>query len=531
MEQKITTPFQQLWLSKLMGYDFEIQYKQGKENHAADALSRVSGSQLLQMTLSQSDHDLYDKLQLLWQSDPHLRKVIAELESDRSSHPQYSFDNKELRRKGKLVVGNSTEVKLVILKWLHDSAVGGHSGRDATLHRVKALFYWPKMTVEVQRYIRNCSVCQKSKYDLAAQPGLLQPLPIPNGVWESVSMDFIEGLPPSSSKHCILVVVDRLSKNAHFLSLSHPYTAADVAQLYLDNIFKLHGMPQNIVSDRDPTFLSDVWKEMFRVHGVDLRFSTAYHPQTDGQTEATNKTLETYLRCMTSDAPHTWAKWLPLAEWWYNTTYRSATGTTPYEVIFGQPPPLHLPYLPGESSSVAVDRSLQKREEMVSVLKFHLSRAQNRMKQSADSHRSAREFKVGDFVYLKLQPYRQHSLKNRRIPHKLSPRFYGPFKIDDRVGNVAYKLDLPPAAAIHNVFHVSQLKLCPNPSSTPTSLPQYLFDAGNDKEPEAVLEKKMIKRQNKAVTKILVQWKGESPEKATWEFYQDFINKYPDFNL
>ncbi|CAM8891409.1 unnamed protein product [Rhodiola kirilowii] len=275
-------------------------------------------------------------------------------------------------------------------------------------------------------------------------------------------MDFIEGLPPSLNKHCILVVIDRLSKNVHFLALSHPYTTIDVAQVYMDNIFKLHGMPQSIISDRDPIFLSQVWKE---------------------------------------------SKWLPLAEWWYNTTFHIAIRSTPYEIVYGQPPPIHLPYLPGESSCVIVDRSLQKREEIISMLKFHLLRAQNRMKQYADSHRSAREFKVGDYVYLKLQLYRQHSLKTR-VPHKLSSRFYGPFHIVDRIGPVAYKLELPPKAAIHDVFHVSQLKLCTTPPTKPPELPQYLLDLRKTKEPKAILDRKIVKRCNAAATKILVKWKG-----------------------
>lgn len=212
----------------------------------------------------------FDSLKLLWQTDPHLSKLIMELKTNKLSHPQYTYANDELRRKGKLVVGNNVEIKTHIFKWLHDSAVGGHSGRDATLHRIKSLFFWPKMSLEVQNYVRNCSVCQKNKYENVAKPGLLHPLPVPQGVWESISMDFIEGLPPSSGKHCILVVIDKLSKNAHFIALSHPYTAIEVAQAYLDNIFKLQGLPKDIVSDRDPTFLSEVWKELFRVHGVDL---------------------------------------------------------------------------------------------------------------------------------------------------------------------------------------------------------------------------------------------------------------------
>lgn len=452
------------------------------------------------------------------------------MQANKASHPSFTFVNGELRRKGKLVVGNNEETKLHILKWLHDSAIGGHSGRDATLQRIKSLFYWPRMNVEVQAYVRNFAVCQKNKNDLAAKPGLLQPLPVPNGVWESIGMDFIEGLPPSGGKHCILVVVDRLSKNAHFISLSHPYTAIDVAQAYLDNIFKLHGLPKDIVSDRDPTFLRKVRRKLFRVQGVDLKRSTAYHPQTDGQTEATNKTLETYLRCMTAEAPQSWSKWLTLAEWWYNTTYHSAIKCTPFEVIYGQSPPTHLPYLPGESSSAVVDRNMQKREGIINMLKFHLLRAQNRMKQSADSSRSHRELKVGDHVSLKLQPYRQNTMKNRNIPHKLSPRFYGPFHVLEKVGPVAYKLVLPAEAAIHDIFHVSQLKLCPNPPTATPMLPQYCQDLGNSKEPDCILEKKMVKHRNAAVTKVLVQWKGYTPEQATWEFYQDFIAQHPQFD-
>jgi hypothetical protein len=218
-------------------------------------------------------------------------------------------------------------------------------------------------------------------------------------------MDFIEGLPNSSGKQVILVVVDRLSKYAHFISLAHPYTAEDVVRIFMDNIFKLHGMPDTITSDRDPIFVSRFWSEFFKLQGVALNKSTAYHPQSDGQTEVVNKCLETYLRCMCSSQPTSWSQWLSLAEWWYNTNYHTAIRTTPYEVVYGQPPPVHLPYLPGESTSITVNRSLAAREDTIKLLKFHLLRAQNRMKQQADKHRSDRSFKIGDHVYTKLHPY------------------------------------------------------------------------------------------------------------------------------
>lgn len=224
--------------------------------------------------------------------------------------------------------------------------------------------------------MKQCQVCQASKYDTAAHPGLLQPLPIPEAVWMDISMDFIIGLPKSASMDVIFVVVDRLSKYSYFIPLSHPFTTIQVAQTYLDNVFKLHGWPRSIVSDRDAIFFSQFWKGLFTLHGTEFLLSSAYHPETDGQIEVVNRCLETYLRFMCSDKLKEWQAWLPLAKWWYNTHFHSSTRLTPYEVVYGQPPSLHLPYLPGESQVDAIDRSLQKREMMVDFLKFRLLRAQ-----------------------------------------------------------------------------------------------------------------------------------------------------------
>lgn len=181
--------------------------------------------------------------------------------------------------------------------------------------------------------MRNCVTCQDSKHDTSAYPGLLQPLPIPEEGWVDVSMDFISGLPKSRGKDVIFVVVDMLSKYSHFMALSHPYTAIQVAQCYLDNVFKHHGWPRSIVSDRDSVFLSNFWQGLFSLQGTDFLLSSAYHPQTDGQIEVVNRCLEAYLRCMTGEHPSSWHMWLPLAEWWYNTQFHTAIQLTPYEVV------------------------------------------------------------------------------------------------------------------------------------------------------------------------------------------------------
>lgn len=171
------------------------------------------------------------------------------------------------------------------------------------------------MRKEVRRWVRECQVCQKCKTENVASPGLLQPLSVPEKVWQDISMDFIEGLPKSQGRDMIMVVVDRLSKYGYFIALSHLFTALTVAQLFMENVYKLHGMPSTIVSDRDKVFTSHFWKELFKLQGTKLNLTTAYHPQSDGQTEVLNKCLGIYLRCMCSEIPREWRQWLHLAEW------------------------------------------------------------------------------------------------------------------------------------------------------------------------------------------------------------------------
>lgn len=187
-----------------------------------------------------------------------------------------------------------------------------------------------------------------------ASPGLLQPFSVPKSIFSDIIMDFIEGLPNSNGKSTIVVVVDRLSKYAHFLLLPHPFTTAMVAHHFLDHVYKLHGLLETIVSDKDPIFISKFWQEMFKLQGVELRHSSSYHPQIKDD-KMKNGYLETYLRRMTGNLPRSWSKWISLAKFWYNTTYHTTIKMTPFQAHYGIPPSVHIPYFHKDSSVQAMD--------------------------------------------------------------------------------------------------------------------------------------------------------------------------------
>lgn len=318
-------------------------------------------------------------------------------------------------------------------------------------------------------------------------------------------MDFVEGLPVSEGSNAILVVVDRFTKCSHFLPLKHPFTAQTVAKLMLDSVIKLHGLPRSILSDRDRIFNSTFWKTLFQLMDTKLLMSSSYHPQTDGQTERVNQCLEMYLRCAMQDSPTQWKSWLSLAELWYNSSYHTALGCSPFKALYGHEPNLgHLISVPTQEQSPAGDWLLD-REAQLAALKRHLDAAQNRMKIQADHHRTDRRFQVGEQVLLKLQPYVQQSVVSRPFP-KLAYKFYGPFCVLERIGAVAYKLALPADSLIHPVFHVSQLKPF-TPSYTPVfhDLPKLVDFSVRDLKPEAVLDRRLVKKGNRAVPQVLIK--------------------------
>ncbi|KAJ4756090.1 polyprotein [Rhynchospora pubera] len=534
LEQRVHHAMQHKGLCKLMGLDYKIEYKRGVTNKVADALSRVEAkenhvSELRAVT--ELKPQWVEEIKESYQGDSGAHELLERLDQDQGDQDKYSVHQGVIRYKGRIYVGNMKEWRKKLVEEVHSTSIGGHSGVLGTYQRIKKMFYWPGMKETVKEFVKTCERCQLNKGEHVAGPGLLQPVPIPEGAWQGISMDFITKLPRSEGKTAILVIVDRFTKYAHFISLATPYTAKDIAQLFLQHIYKLHGLPLSIITDRDPLFTSKFWKEIMGSLGVKLNYSTAYHPQTDGQTERVNQCLENYLRCMIFYKQGKWHQWLYLAEHWYNTCFHSSLNCTPFQALYG--------YEPRELPSMLIKSQIegsnnkeeQKRLQTLQLLKENLEKAQKRMKKYADKNRSERQFKEGDWVYMKLQPYRQVSIAGHS-QSKLNPKYYGPFEILEKIGTVAYKLNLPQGSTIHPVLHVSQLKLRQGEGTRVSpQLPVVGPDGELRVEPEKVLERRVIKRNNEPVVQWLIQWFNRSPEEATWEDYESVSKEYPKFIL
>jgi hypothetical protein len=373
-------------------------------------------------------------------------------------------------------------------------------------------------------------VCQQVKAEHQRPAGLLQPLRVPQWKWEDITMDLIVGLPKTARQHdAIWVIVDRLTKSSHFLPIKQKQNVESLARLYIQEIVKLHGIPKSIISDRDPRFTSRVWKQIQVDLGTQLKFSSAFHPQSDGQSERTIQTIEDMLRSCALCWKEQWDKQLALVEFAYNNSYHSSIKMAPFEALYGRPcrSPLQWQEL-GDNKLIESD-VIQDCSDKVKIIQERMRTAQQRQKQYADIRRRKLEFEESEHVFLKVSPSKGVIRFGKR--GKLKPRFIGPFQIMSRVGENAYQLALPPElAGVHNVFHVSMLrKYIPDPNHV---IDYQLLDVSSDlsfeEKPIRIVDFKVKQLRNKEISLVKVVWQFHSGEECTWEVEEMMRTNYPD---
>lgn len=544
------------WSLFLTDFDFNIVYREGKLNGKPDALSRrpeyapkegdplrlqqfqtllkpenfimstsVIGTlvslQTPELVLSacydlvheenpSEDDTLLSRIRSAQKEDPYVQKLL-----ETNLEPHMAFIDDILLVFDRIYVPDS--IRLEVLRLCHDSLLAGHFGIEKTMNLVMRSYWWPTFRKDVKLYVSSCQMCGRTKTITQLPAGLLKPLPIPKRPWASLSVDFIVGLPLVSGYDSVCVFVCRLTKMAHFIPTTTTITAMGLAELFVRDIFRLHGLPFDIVSDRGPQFVSNFWRELLKLLNIQQKLSTAFHPQTDGQTEITNKTLEQYLRCYLDYQQENWLQLLPIAEFVYNNSQHASLKNSPFYINYGFNPAIELStHVSTNTTSTDFATNF---DELLETARNEMRLAQQQQKRFADKHRRPHDIQVGKMVWLN-----RRNLKSTRPNQKLDYRRFGPFEVTEQVNENAFRIKLPPLLnKIHDVFHVSLLELVKENTfqgRIEPPPPPLIIDDSTEYEVEEILDVKQLRNK----LRFLVRWKGYGPEDNTWEPQENLTN-------
>jgi hypothetical protein len=505
------------WSEFLQRFTHEWQYRPGRTN-VADPLSRSPGlvSVLYQCTVVTEPAGLSAMQQ----------QIQAAYALD-AQFTDAQFTSQLVHRDGlwwhedALVIPDSADLRKQCLQELHDVPYSGHVGVNKTYRSVSRLYWWPTLRRDVKTYVKSCPACQHNKASNQKPAGLLQPLQIPDRRWQSVSLDFITQLPKTKSGHtAIMVFVDRFSKMVHFVPTVTKVKAEQCTRLFVHHIFRLHGVPRELVSDRDTRFTSHFWAEVMARIGSKRCMSTAFHPQSDGQTERANRVLEDMIRHYVSIEQDDWDECLDAVEFAVNNSYQESIQNTPFMLNYGQHPltPASVDVDFKAPRAASFTRDLQ---EALALAKRCLQEAQNRQKVYADQKRRDATFTAGDRVLLNTRHLRVKAPDGKKASgkrmKKLMPKWIGPFKVLKRVGAVAYELEVPPSMKMHDVFHVSLLKPYHTDGTVQPPPVTVMLDGEQEFEVERILLHELVRKGKRKSYRYLVKWKGFSAEHNTWE--------------
>jgi hypothetical protein len=506
------------------------------KNNGNDGHPTHSKLNLFTTGISRSENtELVDSIKEAYSTDPQCTEIINNYNKtsndSRTRNVDYEIDDGIIYYKGKILIPKDANLKSILLGEAHDTPISGHLGTTKTYKQLSRLFYWPLMIEDVKKYINSCYLCQLNKPMNQKAAGFLQPLPIPTERWEEISMDLITQLPKSrKGNDCIVVFVDRFSKLMHCTATQTTVTATQLAEIFLREVVRHHGIPKAIISDRDPRFTSIFWRSLWKLMGTKLKMSSAYHPQTDGQTERMNRTLEEILRAFVNREIDDWDLHLVTAEIAINNSVQESTGFTPFYLNSGRHPNFSLSHalsqLHRNKNPTATD-FIEQLNKNTNIAKENLVKAQQKQSRSSNLHRREIEWKEGDEALLS-------TTNLAKLNHKLLSRYIGPFKVIKVIPPVTVQLELPRTFRIHNTFHINLLKPYRRDTGEFPSRDQIVIDRPAplvnedliepEYEVEEVIGKRKVGKGKKKRIEYLIAWKGYPLADATWENEKDCNN-------
>ena len=526
------------WSEFLSEFNFRIIYRKGSENDRADALSRrtdheqtTEPSHRIQAVLKEDQDGTLRNAVLKDDEDFSTRTIQTTLRIGTSEELTKRFQDwaddenrpEETTQDGDILVYREkpylpTKHRRTTIQELHDERSHGHQGITKTYHRLSQYFKYPGMKKDIEQMIKSCTTCSRTKASSHKPYGLLKPLQAPTKPWESITMDFIVKLPPSKAPgltttfDTILVIVDRLTKYAYFLPYMETMKTTTLAYVVHKEVLSQHGLPNEFITDRGTTFTSNFWKALTQQLGIKHKLSTAFHPQTDGQTERTNRTLEQYLRAYVNYPQNNWVELLPSAQFAYNSAQHESTKKTPFYANYGYEPTIHQQALgttQNPAGRLRADQLKDLHEELTKELEF----VRHRMKRHYDKSRmSEPPLEEGDKTFLI-----RRNIKTKRPSDKLDFKKLGPFIVKRKISDTNYELSLPEGMKIHPVFHISLLE--PAPANSELQDQVEVED-----EPEFEVEAILAERQQGQQTEYLVKWKGYDHAENTWEPTEHLTN-------
>ncbi|GKB87819.1 hypothetical protein Tco_0960091 [Tanacetum coccineum] len=461
LDQKELNMRQRRWLELLSDYDCKIRYHPGKANVVADALSRKERIKPLHVrALVITIHNNLTEQIRKAQTKAMKRENVEDENLGRLQKKIFKTrpDGTQLNRRSWIPCrGNLREL---IMHESHKSNYSIHPGSDKMYLDLKKMYWWPNMKAEIATYVSKCLTCAKVKAECQKPFGLLVQPVISIWKWKNITIDFVTKLPKTSTgQDTIWIIVDRLTKSAHFLPMKETDSKEKLTRLYLKELVSRHGVPVSIISDRDSKFTSHFWQSLNKALGAQMDMSTAYHPQTDGQSERIIQTLKDMLRACVIDFGKGWDRHLPLVEFSYTNSYHTSIKAAPFEALYGRKCRSPICWAEVGDAQLTGSKFFHETTKKIIQIKKRIQAARDRQKSYADKRRKPLEFEVGDKVMLKVSPWKRVIRFGKR--GKLNPHYIGPFQIIAKVGTLAYRLKLPEQLSrVHSTFHVSNLKKC-----------------------------------------------------------------------